>query len=212
MTDFSAMDQSLLAKHLLANIGKLPSKDYEFAQSLAVKASLTHFPVSEKQMYWLRELCARTEGKTERKTVDLGSLEAINSLFDKASQSKKFPVVVLDADGEAIRLSIAGPKSSAPGTINVTTNESYDDRTWFGRIDMAGRFVASSKVETPDAVVQTLKRFAADPVSVAAEYGHKTGNCCFCARDLTDERSIHVGYGPVCAERFGLSWGVRKAA
>lgn len=41
----------------------------------------------------------------------------------------------------------------------------------------------------------------------AAKFGHLTGQCVFCARRLTDERSIAVGYGPVCAEREGLPWG-----
>lgn len=41
----------------------------------------------------------------------------------------------------------------------------------------------------------------------AAHFGHTTGSCVFCSRHLTDERSIAVGYGPVCAEREGLPWG-----
>ena len=42
---------------------------------------------------------------------------------------------------------------------------------------------------------------------VASQYGHAHGVCMFCARDLTDERSIEVGYGPVCAGRHDLPWG-----
>lgn len=41
----------------------------------------------------------------------------------------------------------------------------------------------------------------------AAEFGHVTGACVFCGRKLTDERSISVGYGPVCAENQHLPWG-----
>lgn len=41
----------------------------------------------------------------------------------------------------------------------------------------------------------------------AAAFGHLYGECCYCARDLTDERSIEVGYGPVCAAKYGLPWG-----
>lgn len=46
---------------------------------------------------------------------------------------------------------------------------------------------------------------------VASEYGHATGVCMFCARDLTDERSIEVGYGPVCAGHHDLPWGQTTA-
>ena len=41
----------------------------------------------------------------------------------------------------------------------------------------------------------------------ASAFGGLTGTCVFCSRRLTDERSIAVGYGPVCAEREGLPWG-----
>jgi hypothetical protein len=41
----------------------------------------------------------------------------------------------------------------------------------------------------------------------AREFGQLYGMCCFCSRGLTDERSIDVGYGPVCAEKNGLAWG-----
>lgn len=41
----------------------------------------------------------------------------------------------------------------------------------------------------------------------AARFGHAHGCCLFCLRNLTDERSTEVGYGPVCAEKNGLPWG-----
>lgn len=41
----------------------------------------------------------------------------------------------------------------------------------------------------------------------AAAFGHATGKCVFCRHELTDERSVTVGYGPTCAENNGLPWG-----
>lgn len=41
----------------------------------------------------------------------------------------------------------------------------------------------------------------------AAAFGKLYGICIFCSRDLTDERSIAMGYGPVCAENHNLPWG-----
>lgn len=52
-----------------------------------------------------------------------------------------------------------------------------------------------------------LQKFAEDPARVAAEEGKRTGNCVFCAKQLTDERSVAVGYGPQCAEKYSLPWG-----
>lgn len=41
----------------------------------------------------------------------------------------------------------------------------------------------------------------------AARFGKLWGSCVFCSRLLTDERSVAVGYGPICAEKNGLPWG-----
>lgn len=41
----------------------------------------------------------------------------------------------------------------------------------------------------------------------AATFGHETHKCVVCWRKLTDERSTSVGYGPVCADNQGWSWG-----
>ena len=47
------------------------------------------------------------------------------------------------------------------------------------------------------------------PVSAedAALFGKTHGYCIACAHDLTDDRSLDVGYGPICAKRYGWPWG-----
>lgn len=44
----------------------------------------------------------------------------------------------------------------------------------------------------------------------AARFGKLHGFCVNCARDLDDDRSLAVGYGPVCAKRYG--WFYPNAA
>jgi hypothetical protein len=41
----------------------------------------------------------------------------------------------------------------------------------------------------------------------ASQYGHAHGHCVFCALELSDERSVSVGYGQVCASKRDLPWG-----
>lgn len=41
----------------------------------------------------------------------------------------------------------------------------------------------------------------------AAKFGHLTSRCVFCSRKLADDRSIDVGYGPICAAKYDLPWG-----
>lgn len=36
----------------------------------------------------------------------------------------------------------------------------------------------------------------------AAAYGHQTGRCMICGRELTNEESIKIGIGPICLKGF----------
>ena len=46
----------------------------------------------------------------------------------------------------------------------------------------------------------------------AALFGHTTHRCVFCARNLSTAESTAVGYGPTCADKYGLPWGAVAAA
>lgn len=185
------------------NLANLSPNDQRFAFSL-----LSAKRLSEKQAYWVNVLAERaTKPQPPRQEIKVASdLSGITSLFDKASAKLKRPAIVLSTpETGAIRLSVAGDKSREPGTVNVTTLGSFEERVWLGRIHKDGRFEVSRKAEAQaPAVGKLLARFACDPAAVAAEHGRTTGACCFCNRPLTDARSIEVGYGPVCAANYGL--------
>lgn len=151
----------------------------------------------------------RNTQRLEKRSTDLGDMNAILSLFDTAKSRLKRPSVILDAGDTEIRLSVAGETSRFPGSINVTdTDPNFDTRKWFGRITLDGKFETSSRVIVPAECEKTLLAFAADPIGVAAAYGRKTGYCCMCNRKLKDKRSTELGYGPVCAENYGLQYKV----
>ena len=138
----------------------------------------------------------------------IGSFDAIVTLFKLAGTRLKFPKVELDtADGHTVVLALAGPNSRYSGQINVTSGHKYGDPQgrFYGRISQDGTTAVSDQ-----GVVELLKRFAGDPAGVAAEYGRRVGQCCFCRLKLTDERSLAVGYGPKCAESWDLPWGNKR--
>ena len=58
-----------------------------------------------------------------------------------------------------------------------------------------------------DRPVSILAQLATQPAQLAAKHGKLTGHCCFCNSELSDEKSTNVGYGPVCAKRWGLPHG-----
>ncbi len=140
----------------------------------------------------------------EKDAPQIPNAQAIVELFDNASKGLKYPKIRFNVNHKRIRIYVAGERARFPGAIQITEDAPFGSRAYYGKI-VDGVFHAS-KVHFPE-LVEFLTEFAADPAGVAGEYGRQNGNCCFCARDLTDDRSLTVGYGPVCADHYGLPWG-----
>jgi hypothetical protein len=79
---------------------------------------------------------------------------------------------------------------------------------YYGFITLqTGAFTPSKEFD--QAIIEPMAKFNADPAAVAQHYGHETNQCSFCGLELTDQRSVSVGYGPICAGNWGLPWGAR---
>jgi Family of unknown function (DUF6011) len=164
--------------------------------------------LSEKQGAMLDKLTAEALAKAaggmrpDRKPEPATPVFAkITEMFDKAAEQLKRPRVVFASDAGEFLVRRAGDESRNPGHLYVILGGEYA-----GKIDPKGRFFAAR--ECPAGVVQSLTAFNENPQKAATAYGQETGNCCFCARELTDPRSVTVGYGPICAGHFGLPWGL----
>lgn len=154
-------------------------------------------------------LADATRRQAQRDAEGLGDLEPVVRLLDRAASKLKWPKLRLKVDGQNVQLGRAGDRSRHPGAVNVTDGRGFENSTWFGRINRDGTFTASRK--TSPEVIALLTELARDPEAVATAYGRETGACCMCGRDLTDARSTERGYGPNCAENWGLPWGGRSA-
>ena len=163
--------------------------------------------LSAKQWDWVHKLAndAGNPGPEER------PLEAVRGLIDRAFDAGlQYPKINLETiEGLPVRLSRAGDRSRAPGVIHVTDGKPFGENQFYGSINLDG--VWRPTRNTPPEVLGFLLAFNADPEAVATAYGLRSGNCCFCARVLTDGRSVGVGYGPICADKFGLPWGEIRA-
>jgi hypothetical protein len=190
---------------VLATVYKtLPVNDHDFAQSLISQGRRR--PLSEKQSAWVLRLIAKAKGDDPVKAVVETKIDmsGIVSLFDTASKHLKRPSIVLATEAQHLRLNRAGETARFPDTINVIRES---DREWLGRVHLDGRFEVSKRSGVdPQTLIPHLQHFAADPVTGAKESARLTGKCCFCNTRITDERSTNVGYGPICAKRFGLKY------
>lgn len=170
----------------------------EFAESLAERA----LGCTPRQMAWVHKIVV--DNPKEYIETERAKLGRITLLFMSARMSKiKWPVVRVVLDGfPPLRLSMAGPNARCPDSINITGVDKPRPR--YGRIHTNG---AAELRNAPDGVLEVLRIFNKDPIAYATDYGRKTGHCCFCGHILETAESISVGYGPICAEHYGLPWG-----
>lgn len=183
---------------------KLPEKDRYFAADLIKKGR--KYGASEGQMKWVNILIDRANGVQPEKIIgDVGSFMGVYALFAKAKQALKFPKLRLSVKGMPLVLAVAGEKSIKPGMINVSDGGPFGHNKWYGRIAPDGSWELPQK-EYPEIgeVAGLLRRLSEDPHKAASDYGKLTGYCCFCQKPLSDEKSVAVGYGPVCADKWGL--------
>lgn len=185
-------------------IAKLSQRDRDFAGDL-----LSNFRrwgrLSDKQMVWVDTLTKRATAPAPAPTQQV-NVQKIQELFATAAQKLRRIKVALQAvSGQRVVFTRAGAASKYAGQIMITDGGPFGSNKFFGRIDANGDFYAT---RSADADVQSLvTEFSNDPAAIAGKYGRLTGGCSFCNHKLDDDRSLQVGYGPVCARRFGLVWG-----
>lgn len=127
--------------------------------------------------------------------VDLTVREA-SSMIDAL---KRLP----RADGAA-----AGPaRSTAPEGMHRIGDAIYKVQK---AVHGSGRLYAKRLVQSGESwtfefapgMVQRLSESTRMTLEEAREWGTLYGTCCACGRTLTDETSIALGIGPVCATKF----------
>jgi hypothetical protein len=194
---------------LKQRVDELPADDRPFAYSLLGAAAGRGLSV--KQSGWVRKMADRIiNPPKERAAARIGDVVGLLALFEKAtSNGLQWPKLrAITADGTTISLRRAGAKSKYQGEIMVTSRLG-DETLYYGRIDQGGTFHPGLKVTTAalEQALPALKAMATDPATAGKAYGARTGHCAFCALPLEDSRSVEAGYGPICAENFGLPWG-----
>lgn len=190
---------------LKAALPSLPAGKVDFATSLLTQYAKGKKPLSDKQVYWVQKLAQDAAApKAAPAAVAVANFASVNAVFAKAKVHLKQPKIRLELpSGEKIVLSLAPDHGNNPGFIYVKIAGAYA-----GKISPTGAFTPFKLPADVLTAVQALfVMLGDDPAAVASAYGQETGSCCFCAKELTKAESLAVGYGPDCAEHYGLPWG-----
>jgi len=181
--------------------GTVPSRSIDFALSLVAQFDKKG-ELSEKQMYWVEKLAA---GPASNEPISVPDACGIFDMFDRVEL--KYPKITLRLeDGTGFKIGRAGDRSKYCGQL-ILTDGTRDKNNYFGRVTEEGQVYLSGKgSQYKDEILETLMELGANPEVIAATHGKVTGNCCFCNRPLSNDRSLEVGYGKTCAERYDLEW------
>jgi len=190
----------------------LPNND--FAQSMAsatFRALKKGYTASPAQRFWLHKLAVEIDQpKVERVAGKFpkvaGTMRAANAYYKRGAR-----ITFADIAGNGkLKLRVAGPNSKHAGCVMLDNGTSWGElgRKFFGRITPEGAYIPSGSDTAW--VADFLATLDADFPGTVAEQGKLHGSCCFCGLTLTDDskgKSLAVGYGPVCAQKFEMPWG-----
>jgi len=185
-------------------LDKLSKNDGNFASSL-IQNFYRYGSLSPKQLTWVDTLQQRATQPAPVAQIQV-NFQKIQDLFDVAAKKlRRVKVKLQTTQGQPVAFSRAGAASKYAGQILITDGGPFGNNKFFGRVDVTGEFFATRSATQE--VCDLVKEFADDPSATAGRYGRLTGGCSFCNHGLKDDRSVQVGYGPVCARNFGLAWG-----
>jgi hypothetical protein len=187
-------------QHLMDVSEKLTPKDQEFASDLMQTFTNTG-GLSSRQWEWVKKLADRVSGMEPI----YGDFDAIRVMFMMAGEHIKIPKIRLLAEsGRYVQLNFY-PDTK---TIKVYVDgwQGHGSRKFAGVIEkeVIKPFNSDRMTEEVKTVIQEL---SLDPAGVAKAMAAKLGCCSFCGSRLSDDESKRRGYGPTCAEHFGLPHG-----
>lgn len=129
-------------------------------------------------------------------TIDLSPIVTFLRDAQEKGGLKSPKARFLAPDGTS-ELKIALADTRNPGGLWLKLNGAY-----FGKITKDGK--PFGQLASDPIMQQLLLAISKDPADAAQKYGALTSKCSFCGLQLTDEASKILGYGPICARKWGL--------
>lgn len=189
-------------------IRELWVNDQNFANSL-VAAWDKKGRLSQPQQLWVDKMIDKARErmntpKPEPVRVDLGAnMRPLHELFQRARNNKiQIPKIKTHLEsGSTLTLSL----NNTGEFVYLKLGDVY-----YGKVDKDGRLAIHPRVQVCEEIHTLAKDIGENPSRVGKIHGAKWDNCMFCGRGLTTKDSVFYGYGPICAEKWGLEWGIAR--
>lgn len=166
--------------------------------------------MSQAQVCWVYKL-AEDELKRERKVeqkpqITYDGENLLNSLLSALDQGIKRPVIRLAYNSEEVKIKYVRLSGKCWITLGSELVGAIDTETGDMRI-----FSYKLKGESAEFIDFMVK--ANQNLQKALEsYGRYVGKCGCCGLPLTNSKSIELGIGPICAEKYNVFSGAAAIA
>ena len=205
----SSSTHSELAAKLHSLMVFIPAKDKGFAQQLINWNTDKGIDYSPKQLIYVEKFIATGEAA---KNINQAAL-AINNhprnfkniaklfLYSKQVASLAYPKITYQLSKEMPAI-----------TFYYNNNHACIQAKVGGKLIATIKANGQEDMRWPikEVYIPMLEQIEKDPIAAATLSGKLTSCCSFCSKQLTDERSVVLGYGPVCADHWGLPWDVKR--
>ena len=174
-----------------------------FAADLVTREDKGLF-MSESQVCWVYKMAEDVrrlrEPSPAPRSIDASNILA--SVAEARARGIKKPVLrLVDPVGNDIRVKYMSVGKNAGGAW-VTRND-----TLIGKIDDCGVFTITNK-SCSDKISAEMFDFVEitnhDVKGALESYGKMTSKCGCCGLPLTNKKSIELGIGPICLDKYGL--------
>lgn len=173
---------------------------------------MSHRPATERQIAFIKTLVSeRTLAPEDQPTLDKARSLAVAGALTTRQASALIDLLQQAPHREQAAVAPAEPAPEGMHEVDGTVYKvqvSRDGRPYAKVLaqdeDGAWHF------EYAAGAVRRLSESTRMPAESAARFGALYGVCCACGRALSDETSIHYGYGPICADRNG--WDYSRVA
>lgn len=167
---------------------------------------------SEKQLTWARRLAQSIHDELRSREpaqpvvdvaiqgLDLGDVKPLVAMLTRArSLGVVYPAIRMEEF--IIRL----PKTADLDLVVRVAS----DKSFLGKFQDSRWFVHPRyrNLRIEEDFLALMREYLEQPIEKSSLMGRRFGRCMFCWRTLERDASINVGYGPICAERYGLPWG-----
>ena len=181
-------------------------KGNKFAFDLCMRETKGLF-MSESQVSWVykiaedvRQLREPSPAKSAPRSIDASNILA--SVAQARAQGIKKPVLrLVDPVSNDIRVKYMSYGKNAGGAW-VTSNDEL-----VGKIDDCGEFTITNR-SCSDKISAEMFDFIEitnhDVKGALESYGRSTSSCGCCGLPLTNKKSIELGIGPICLDKYGL--------